>query len=60
MGNPISAVSLTMAVIDVMIKYGERTAELITDAKAFETVRTRSSCVVGISALTDQGFIGNA
>lgn len=36
--DPLSVAGLTIAVIDALIKLGERTAELISDANAFENV----------------------
>ena len=37
--DPLSVAGLTIAVLDTLIKLGERTAELLHDAGAFEEVR---------------------
>lgn len=36
--DPLSVAGLTFAVVDALIKLGERTSELIQDANAFESV----------------------
>lgn len=38
MADPLSIAALTIAVIDDLIRIGERTAELISDARAFKEV----------------------
>ncbi|KAJ5178875.1 hypothetical protein N7492_002085 [Penicillium capsulatum] len=37
MTDPISILGLTFTVVDLLIKHGERTAELISDVRAFES-----------------------
>ncbi|KAL2871163.1 uncharacterized protein BJX67DRAFT_218534 [Aspergillus lucknowensis] len=41
MTDPVSVAGITVAVVDALIKYGERTAELISDARAFHDVSTK-------------------
>lgn len=36
--DPLSVAGLTITVVDALIKLGERTGELISDANAFESV----------------------
>jgi hypothetical protein len=36
--DPLSVAGLTIAVIDALIKLGERTGDLISDANGFESV----------------------
>lgn len=58
--DPLSVAGLTIAVVDALIKLGDRTGELISDANAFESVsifrlryeifayrlRTRTNCEI--------------
>ena len=41
--DPLSVAGLTFAVVDTLIKLGERTSELIQDANAFESVSRLNS-----------------
>lgn len=39
--DPLSVAGLAIAIIDALIKLGERTGELISDANAFENVNRK-------------------
>jgi hypothetical protein len=41
--DPLSITGLTISVVDQLLKLGERTAELVDDARAFDDV-SWSSC----------------
>lgn len=52
--DPLSLAGLTIAVVDALIRYGERTAELISDARGFNDVgrsRNQRGCGLADTAL---------
>jgi hypothetical protein len=53
--DPGSLAGLTIAVIDALLRYGERTAELISDARGFNGVGSQKQRGCGI-ADTVSGF----